>query len=260
MQGITTSSTARRNAFTLIELLVVIAIIAILAAMLLPALARTKDRAKTTVCNNNLRQLGLAARLYCDDNQGRCFYSTIQSVSTGTVYWFGYIDSDSNGEGNRDFDPTQGVLYPYLKGTGIETCPAFNYDDPRYKPKAKGASYGYGYNLYMGARSTKIPWVSATMLQHPASTVLFADAAQVNTFQSPASASNPMYEEWYWVDAESGNLPNGHFRHDGHANAIFCDGHSGMENMVDGSLSTNLPSAQIGRLRKEILVLTNLVY
>jgi prepilin-type N-terminal cleavage/methylation domain-containing protein len=80
-----------RGGFTLIELLVVIAIIAILAAMLLPAMAKAKDRAQRASCTNNLRQLGLGVALYADNNTDKLPAAKYDpDRSPATLPWMGY--------------------------------------------------------------------------------------------------------------------------------------------------------------------------
>ena len=80
-----------RRAFTLIELLVVIAIIAILAALLLPALARSKSKAKMIECENSLKQVGIAMRLWANDNDGK-FPWNMDTAEGGSQYSSEWVD------------------------------------------------------------------------------------------------------------------------------------------------------------------------
>lgn len=238
-----------RAAFTLVELLVVITLIGILASLLLPALARSKTAAQRIKCVSNLHQLGLATQLYWADNDGQCFRYGGTSTNGGMLYWFGWLGSGA--EGSRPFDATQGALYPYLQGRGVELCPSLNYALAQFKLKASGAAYGYGYNLHLSV-SAKQPPKNISQVRRPTDIILLADAAQVNTFQPPASRSNPMLEEFYYVSTNR-NEATAHFRHSQRANAAFCDGHIEAERMDPGSLDLNLPAQFVGRLRPETL-------
>jgi prepilin-type N-terminal cleavage/methylation domain-containing protein len=115
-----------REGFTLIELLVVIAIIAILAAMLLPSLARAKSKAKGIACLNDHRQLSIAWRLYTEDNRDTLLYASGSITGFQPGVWMGG-GLDFNGGNLSNWDPSVDIykspMWPYCKSLSIFKCP-----------------------------------------------------------------------------------------------------------------------------------------
>ncbi|MGI5925063.1 MAG: DUF1559 domain-containing protein [Lentisphaeria bacterium] len=215
--------------FTLIELLVVIAIIAILAAMLLPALAKARNKAQNMSCISNLKQIGLASNMYTDDNEPR-IVSYSSSGNKETPYW-----GDS--------------LLPYTGDLKVFKCPlnllAIKQKDTapyaiwRYNDTGKPATnigYSYGLNCWNYTDCARGPQNRTTPeIPKPSAVILISDGAGSSPSGIGAGA-------WSY-DAIRGQMVNTsqnsvHFQED-KANCTFVDGH--VEGVTIKSLYTTDP-------------------
>ena len=213
-----------RVAFTLIELLVVIAIIAVLAGILMPSLASARQLARKAVCSSNLRSMQAALSLYLEDNN-RAYFPYQEMRPDGTLWYWGFEPSNSGAtEGTRPLDLARARLAPYFTNSGkMKICPNVPREASYFKPKFGLAGYGYAINYQMlpdvGGGSVRFDQIT-----RPSETVAWADSVQINTWQAPASPSNPMLEDWYYLDNHKTSPADFHFRHQKRCNAVFADG------------------------------------
>ena len=192
----------RRKGFTLIELLVVIAIIAILAAILFPVFAKAREKARTSSCASNLKQLGLAAMMYVQDYDEK-FFPRYQPIS---VYW-----PPANAIYWIELPGKPTLLEPYTKNSQINVCPS------------EAGRIGYGYNVYLIGGN-----IAMADLKKPSETLCFVDDQWgFRTAYLPSQGASQWGVNFAYPAGATAtwgtNSPYG--RHNDGVNVAFCDGH-----------------------------------
>ena len=206
--------------FTLIELLVVIAIIAILAAMLLPALSAARERARAASCISNMKQLGLACDMYSDNWDDSVLYGGYDQ----SVRWMHLL---------HDFVPMIDTGKPGGSGIGsavlpVLGCPSdpdfnWNYNNNQKSNPNNNPSYGQN-NLVRPSSTTKR---TRKMIVNPSHKIHFADTAHLR-----GGEASGLFADASYVICESKDNPESaeypyslSKRHSGGLNILWVDGH-----------------------------------
>ncbi len=213
------------KAFTLVELLVVIGTIGMLMGMLLPSLSAAREQARCVVCKSNLRNIGLALRLYIDDFEGKMPSADPPPVRPPKKkeyckYWFmnselmGYLDLEIRS------DPNGGLIGP-PKERSVLTCPSHRnpdmsrHDPPNYLAQQREYALSYTANGTLGVSgwcSMPTKYRYASEYRKPAKAMMFCDGN--------GTKEVPGVVLFFGCPKE-----NFEYRHRGKANVLFLDQH-----------------------------------